>query len=151
MARHRSGPWIRYRHATGTASAKSHPMTLLHQKRTGLDRMRRAVSHSIAGLRGAYREESAFRQEFWAAVAMGPAAFWIGRNWFEVAALIGTVVLVLIVELLNSAVEAAIDRISLDVHDLSRHAKDVSSAAVFLAVLLCGEVWLSALWAHAAA
>lgn len=121
-------------------------MTNPHKGRTGLARVWRATGHSIAGFRAAYRHESAFRQEFWLAVLMIPAAFWLGRTWVEVALLAGTVLVVLIVELLNSGIEAAIDRISFELHDLSGRAKDYASAAVFLSLVLCGAVWLTALW-----
>jgi diacylglycerol kinase (ATP) len=121
-------------------------MTNPHKGRTGLDRVIRATGYSMAGLAAAYRGESAFRQEFWLAVVMLPFAPWLGRGWVEVALLAGTVMLVLIVELLNSAIEAAIDRVSYELHDLSRRAKDIASAAVFLSLLLCAAVWLAALW-----
>ncbi len=121
-------------------------MTNPHKGRTGFDRVIRAVGYSIDGLRGAYRGESAFRQEFWLAVALVPLAFWLGQGWVEVALLSGSVVLVLIVELLNSAIEAAIDRISFELHDLSKRAKDIGSAAVFLSLLLCAGIWCAALW-----
>ncbi|MEY4564440.1 MAG: hypothetical protein RLZZ618_3717 [Pseudomonadota bacterium] len=114
--------------------------------KTGLTRIIRAAGYSFQGLRSAYRFESAFRQETWAAVIMLPASFWLGRNWIEVALLAGAVVFVLVVELLNSGIEAAIDRISLDLHELSKRAKDQASAAVFLSVTLCGCVWAAALW-----
>lgn len=113
---------------------------------TGLDRVIKATGYSMAGLRMAYRGESAFRQEVWLAVAMIPAAFWIGTTWIEVAALAGTVMLVLIVELLNSGIEAAIDRVSFELHDLSKRAKDLASAAVFMSLMLCSGVWIAALW-----
>jgi diacylglycerol kinase (ATP) len=117
-----------------------------HQGRVGLDRIRHATAHSARGLRDAYRSESAFRQEVWLAVVMLPAAYWLGRDWIEVALLAGSVLLVLIVELLNSAVEKTVDRISLELHDLARLAKDMGSAAVLLALLACGAVWAAALW-----
>ena len=82
----------------------------------------------------------------WLAVILLPSAFWLGRSWVEVALLAGSVLLVLIVELLNSSIEAAIDRISFEMHDLSRRAKDLASAAVLLSLLLCGGIWLAALW-----
>jgi len=126
--------------------AQSGPMTNPHKGRTGLDRMIRATGYSVAGLQSAYRGESAFRQEFWLAVLLVPIAFWLGRSWVEVALLVGSVMLVLIVELLNSAVEAAIDRISFELHDLSKRAKDIGSAAVFLSLLLCSGTWCAALW-----
>ena len=121
-------------------------MTNPHKGRTGLDRVIRATGYSIAGLSTAYRGESAFRQEFWLAVILVPLAFWVGRNWVEVAMLAGSVLLVLIVELLNSGIEATIDRVSFELHDLSKRAKDLASAAVFLSLLLCAGVWFAALW-----
>lgn len=117
-----------------------------HKGRTGIDRIVRATGYSVAGVTAAYRGESAFRQEFWLAALMVPAAFWLGRNWVEVALLAGSVLLVLIVELLNSAIEAAIDRISFELHELSKRAKDLASAAVMLSLLLCAAIWAAALW-----
>lgn len=117
-----------------------------HKGRTGLERIVRATGYSIEGLLAAYRGESAFRQEFWLAAVLLPASIWLGRNWVEVALLAGSVVLVLIVELLNSGIEAAIDRVSFELHDLSKRAKDLASAAVLLSLLLCSGIWLAALW-----
>ncbi|HEV7914707.1 MAG TPA: diacylglycerol kinase, partial [Albitalea sp.] len=85
-------------------------------------------------------------QEAWIAVVLLPAAFWLGRSWVEVALLVGSVALVLIVELLNSGIEAAIDRVSFELHDLSKRAKDLASAAVFLSLVLCGAIWTAAAW-----
>jgi diacylglycerol kinase (ATP) len=121
-------------------------MTNPHKGRTGIDRVIRATGYSISGLADAYRGESAFRQEFWLAVVLLPLALWVGRGWVETALLMGTVMLVLIVELLNSGIEAAIDRVSLELHELSKRAKDLASAAVFLSLMLCAGVWLAALW-----
>jgi diacylglycerol kinase (ATP) len=117
-----------------------------HKGRTGMDRVIRATGYSMAGLTAAYRGESAFRQEFWLAALMFPLAFWLGRSWVEVALLAGSLMLVLIVELLNSGIEAAIDRVSYDLHDLSKRAKDLASAAVFLSLVLCAGIWGAALW-----
>lgn len=121
-------------------------MTNSFKGRTGFDRLVRAAGYSLSGLKAAYRGESAFRQETWAAVLLLPAAFWLGRSWVEVAALGGTVALVLIVELLNSAIEAVVDRVSFELHDLSKRAKDLASAAVFLSLALCVAIWIAALW-----
>ncbi len=121
-------------------------MTNPHKGRTGVERVVRATGYSIEGLATAYRGESAFRQETWLAVLMLPLSFWLGRTWIEVALLAGSVMLVLIVELLNSGIESAIDRVSFEMHDLSKRAKDLASAAVFLSLLLCAGVWLAALW-----
>ncbi len=117
-------------------------MTNEHKGRTGIDRIFHAVLNSLNGLQAAYTGESAFRQETWLAVVMLPLSFWLGRSAIEVALLIATVLLVLIVELLNSAIEAVVDRVSFDWHDLSKRAKDIASAAVLLSLLLCAGMWL---------
>jgi diacylglycerol kinase (ATP) len=117
-----------------------------HKGRTGLDRVLRAFGYSMSGLSMALRGESAFRQEAALAVVMLPASFWLGRSWVEVGLLAGSVMLVLIVELLNSAVEAVVDRVSLDLHELSKRAKDLGSAAVFIALVFAGGLWAGALW-----
>jgi diacylglycerol kinase (ATP) len=117
-----------------------------HKGRTGLDRIVRATGYSMSGLRLAFSGESAFRQEACMAALMLPAAFWVGRQWTEVALLAGSVLLVLIVELLNSATEAVVDRVSYEHHELSKRAKDIASAAVFISLLLCGGIWATALW-----
>lgn len=121
-------------------------MTNPHKGRTGLDRIIRAAGYSAEGLLGAYRTESAFRQEVWLAAVMIPLAFWLGRTWIETTLLAGSVLLLMIVELLNSAVEATVDRISFELHELAKRAKDYGSAAVFLALALCGGTWAAALW-----
>lgn len=117
-----------------------------HKGRTGLDRIVRAAGYSMHGLQAAVRHESAFRQEAVLAAIMLPAGVWLGRNWLERALLLGTVVLVLVVELLNSGIEAVVDRVSFEPHELSKRAKDYGSAAVMLALLLCAGVWTAALW-----
>jgi diacylglycerol kinase (ATP) len=127
-------------------AAQSRLMTNPHKGRTGIDRLIHATGYSLSGLSQAYRGESAFRQEFWLAVVLLPLSFWVGRNWVEVVLLIAAVMQLLIVELLNSAIEAAIDRVSFELHDLSKRAKDLASAAVLLSLLLCTGVWLVALW-----
>jgi diacylglycerol kinase (ATP) len=119
-----------------------------HKGRTGIDRIVHATGYSVQGLAAAYRNESAFRQEFWLAAVTLPLAFWLGSGWVEVALLAGSVTLVLIVELLNSAIEAAVDRVSFELHDLSKRAKDFGSAAVLLSLLLAGGIWLAALWSR---
>ena len=81
---------------------------------------------------------------------MLPAAWWLGKTWTEVSLLAGTVLLVMIVELLNTGIESAIDRIGPEWHDLSKRAKDMGSAAVLLSLLLCGGTWMGALWARLA-
>lgn len=120
-------------------------MTNEFKGRTGIDRIVRATGHSISGLRLAYAGESAFRQEVWLGALLLPAAFWLGRNWEQVALLAGSVLLVMIVELLNSGIEAVVDRVSYDWHELSKRAKDFGSAAVLLSLVLCGGIWAAAL------
>jgi diacylglycerol kinase (ATP) len=113
--------------------------------RKGLSRMWHATGYSMAGLRAGWGE-TAFRQEALAAMLMIPAAFWLGRNWVEVALLCASVVFVMVVELLNTAIETAIDRIGPEWHDLSKRAKDMGSAAVLLSLVLCMGVWAAALY-----
>jgi diacylglycerol kinase (ATP) len=111
--------------------------------RTGLDRIMHAAGFSMAGLRAGWGE-TAFRQEALAAVVLIPSAFWLGRSWVEIALLAGSVLIVMIVELLNTAIEAAVDRIGPEWHDLSKRAKDMGSAAVLLSLVLCGGIWAAA-------
>lgn len=118
--------------------------------RTGLSRVWHAAGYSIEGLRAGWGE-TAFRQEALASIVLLPASFWLGRNWAEVALLAGTVLLVMIVELLNTGIETAIDRIGPEWHDLSKRAKDMGSAAVLLSLLLCAGVWAAALYTRFAA
>lgn len=125
----------------------THPM----KGRTGLQRILNATGYSVAGLRAAYRGESAFRQEVWLCVVLVPAAFWLGEDWVQTALLAASAGLVLVVELLNSGIEAVVDRISYDHHDLSKRAKDIASAAVFLSLVICGGIWAAALWHRFAA
>lgn len=113
--------------------------------RRGLSRLFHASRYSIDGLRAGWRQ-AAFRSEVFAALVMLPAAFWVGEGWLETGVLAGAVALVLIVELLNSGIEAAIDRVGPDWHPLSKQAKDLGSAAVLLALLLCGSLWAAALF-----
>jgi diacylglycerol kinase (ATP) len=114
------------------------------KSRTGLSRIVHAAGYSLDGLKIGLREP-AFRQEALLACVMIPAAIWLGKTWLESAFLIAVVVLVMIVELLNTGIERSIDRIGPEWHELSKTAKDLGSAAVFLSLLLCGGVWLTAL------
>jgi diacylglycerol kinase (ATP) len=108
---------------------------------TGLRRVLSATRNSIAGLREALRHEDAFRQELILAAVLIPAALWVGTTGVQKALLIGSVLLVLIVELLNSAVEATVDRISFENHRLAKRAKDIGSAAVMLTLLNAALIW----------
>lgn len=111
--------------------------------RTGLDRIVHAAGYSLAGLRAGWHE-AAFRQEAMAAFVLVPLSFVAGRTWVEVAVLAGSVLLVMIVELLNTCIETAIDRIGPEWNHLSKRAKDMGSAAVLLSLLFAGGVWLAA-------
>jgi diacylglycerol kinase (ATP) len=119
--------------------------------KTGFTRIIQAFFNSLAGLADAWRHESAFRQEILLAVVLVPVACWVRVTPTERAVLIGSVLLVLIVELLNSSVEAAIDRISFDRHSLSKRAKDLGSAAVLIALVMLAVVWGLILLPHMAA
>jgi len=111
-------------------------------KPTGLIRLWRAFGNSYKGFAGAFREEAAFRQELALAVVLIPLGLWLGRSGVERVLLIGPVLLLLIVELLNSAIEATVDRVGLERHPLSGLAKDIGSAAVFLSFTLLAASWL---------
>lgn len=109
---------------------------------TGLARIIRAFFFSMQGIKAAYVNESAFRQELFLTGVLFPVGLWIGETGFEKALLICTLFLVLIVELLNSGIEAAIDRIGPEQHELSGIAKDIGSASVFLSLLNVVVVWV---------
>jgi diacylglycerol kinase (ATP) len=111
-----------------------------HQKLTGLKRIKCAFFNSISGLVYAW-SESAFKAECLLLLVAIPAAMVIGKDWRDVALLIGLVVFVMIVELLNSAIESCVDRVGLEWNELSRRSKDLGSAAVFMSLLLCCCVW----------
>jgi len=116
--------------------------------RRGLQRLLNATGHSLDGLRAAWRHEDAFRQELVVAAVMMPLAALLPVTLVEKVLLIGVVLLVLIVELLNTAIEAAIDRDSLQIDDLGKRAKDYGSAAVMLSLLLAGGTWTAILAAR---
>lgn len=114
----------------------------LRAKPSGSIRVVRAFRASLRGLAGAYRAEAAFREELILAAVLIPLGLWLGRSGVERVALTAAVLILLIAELLNSAIEAAVDRIGPEHHALSGLAKDIGSAAVFLAFVLLGGVWL---------
>ena len=111
-------------------------------KPRGLVRVMRALGASVHGLAGAFREEAAFRQELALAVLVLPLGLWLGHNGVERALLIAPMLLILIVELLNSAIEATVDRIGFERHQLAGLAKDIGSAAVLMSFVLLTAVWL---------
>lgn len=112
-----------------------------HKGKTGLRRLCNALGYSLDGLRAAYRHEAAFRQEVALAAVLIPAGLYLGASNVERALLVASVLIVLVVELLNSAVEAVVDRISLEHHVLAKRAKDTGSAAVLMSLLILGGVW----------
>jgi len=107
----------------------------------GLTRILNAFRYSLAGLSAAYRHEEAFRQEAWLALILIPAALFMPVDGIGKALMVGSVLLVLVVELLNSAIEAVVDRVSLEQHELAKRAKDVGSAAVFVSLVNVLVVW----------
>jgi diacylglycerol kinase (ATP) len=115
---------------------------MANQDNKGLKRIFNACLYSIAGFRACFRHEAAFRQELLALLILAPLGAWLGGNGTERALLIGSLLIVLIAELLNSAVEAVVDRIGEERHELSGRAKDLGSSAVMLSLLLVVVVWL---------
>ena len=113
-----------------------------HKGKTGLKRLLNAFGYSLAGFRAAYKHEDAFRQEIHLAIILIPLALWLPASHIGKALMIGSVLLVIIIELLNSAVEATVDRISLENHDLAKRAKDIGSAAVFVSLLNVLITWI---------
>lgn len=109
--------------------------------KTGLRRLMNAFGYSLQGFSAAFKHEDAFRQEVFLAVVLIPLALYLGENRVEQALMIASVLLVLIVELLNSAIEAAVDHTSIERHPLAKQAKDIGSAAVFIALLIVAVVW----------
>jgi diacylglycerol kinase (ATP) len=122
---------------------------MANQNAKGLRRILNAFRFSVAGLRDCFRLEEAFRQEVYVLLVLIPAGLFLGANGVERAMLVGSLLAVPIVELLNSAVEANVDRVGLERHELSRRAKDIASAAVLMSIVLAAAVWglvLGARW-----
>ena len=116
------------------------------KSRGGLSRLIAAARYSIAGLRAAWRDEASFRQEVALCGVLVPLALWLPVEPLGRLALIGVLVLILIVELLNSALEAVVDRVGFETNALSKQAKDLGSAAVLLCIVLAAATWLTVLW-----
>lgn len=121
-------------------------MSAYNQNSNHFTRLYRATGYSIAGLLSAFKYEQAFRLEVYILVVLIPLAIWLSSSPLELILLIGSWVLVMIVELLNSAIEAAIDRIGLEKHELSGRAKDIGSAAVMISVVLAALIWATVLF-----
>ncbi|HET19096.1 MAG TPA: diacylglycerol kinase [Chromatiales bacterium] len=109
---------------------------------TGIKRVLLAARYSWQGLTTCYRKEAAFRQELWLVLLLAPFALWLGEDGVERALLIGSLALVLVVELLNTGIENVVDRVGQEPHKLSGRAKDMGSAAVFVSLVIAAIVWL---------
>lgn len=114
--------------------------------RKGLARIVAATQYSLRGLQAAYRNEEAIRQELWAGIVIIPLAFLIADSGVELALLLGSAILIFLMELVNSAIESVVDRISLEHHPLSGQAKDIGSALVMVALIIFATVWLAILF-----
>jgi diacylglycerol kinase (ATP) len=112
-----------------------------HKGKTGVQRLINAIGYSFSGLAEAVRNEDAFRMELAVAAIALPVGLWLGPTGIAKALLVGSILLVLIVELLNSAIEAVVDRVSLENHPLAKRAKDIGSAAVMLSIVNAAAVW----------
>lgn len=119
----------------------SHPSQ--HKSKGGFSRVFKAAGYSVKGLGAALRYEAAFRQELFLALILTPAAFWVGENALQIILLLSTLVIVLIVELLNSAIESVADAVTLDNNLLIGRAKDLGSAAVLLSLLMTAAIWIA--------
>lgn len=116
--------------------------------KTGIARIIDAFRYSMQGLKAAFTNEAAFRQELFLCIVFVPLGLWLGVDGVERALLIGSLLLVLMVELLNSAVEAVVDRVDTEWHQLAGRAKDIGSAAVFISLLNAGATWALILADH---
>jgi diacylglycerol kinase (ATP) len=118
-----------------------------YKGKTGLTRLWNALGYSMEGFRAAYQNEDAFRMELLAAALAIPLALWLPVGHIGKALMIGSILLVLLVELINSAIEATVDRISLEDHDLAKRAKDIGSAAVLVSLINAAAIWVLVLTA----
>lgn len=120
-------------------------MSVHNQGTNHLTRLYKATGYSIKGFKSAFKYEQAFRLECYILLILIPLAIWIGNSPLHYCLLIGSWIFVMVIEMINSAIEAAIDRIGMEAHELSGRAKDIGSAAVMLSVLLTTGIWLSVL------
>ena len=116
-------------------------MGAVHHNNRGLKRLVHAFKYSMAGFEACFEHEEAFRQEVFALIFLIPLGIWLGNTPVEKALLVGTLLMVPIAELLNTGIEAVVDRVSMEKHELSGRAKDIGSAAVFLSIVLVVAVW----------
>ena len=118
----------------------------MKRNRTGWQRIWDAAGFSLNGIKAAWRNEAAFRQEFFLVLVLLPCAWWVGTTMTQKVLLVFSLLLVLVVELLNSAIETVVDRIGTDHHDLSGRAKDLGSAAVMMSLIAAAVVWGMVAW-----
>lgn len=121
-----------------------------HKQRKGFVRIWHATGYSLAGLKSGWHE-TAFRQELLCAIFLIPCSFVVGKSWLERSMLVGSVIAVLVVELLNTAIETTVDRIGAEWHLLAKRAKDMGSAAVLITLIWCASTWFAALYSYFAA
>ncbi len=114
---------------------------MANQQHTGLRRISNAIGYSWQGLKACYQHEAAFRQELLLCLVLMPIALWLGDNGIERALMIGSLFLIVIVELLNSSIEAVVDRTGTEFHELSGRAKDIGSAAVLISIVNASVIW----------
>lgn len=113
---------------------------------TGITRIINAAGYSWLGFKAAYKHEAAFRQELWLAIILTPAGIYLGETLLDKAVLVSSVLFVLVVELMNSAIESVVDRIGNEPHELSGRAKDMGSTAVFLSITITIIIWFAVLY-----
>lgn len=116
------------------------------QQSRGLQRLINATRFSLQGIRCAAKHEAAFRQEAWVLLVGVPCAFWVASTVWQAALLISSLLLILMIEMVNSALESLVDRVSTEFHELSGRTKDMGSAAVMLSIVIAGILWSAALW-----
>ena len=119
-----------------------HPL----KSKSDLKRMIKALVYSCHGLKSAWKNETAFRYEIIMTLVLLPLTPWLGQSWVERTILCGSLFLLIVAELINSAIESAVDYISKEIHPLAKQAKDMASAAVFVCLILSFSIWLSALY-----
>ena len=119
---------------------------MMEEKKTGIERLIKAFFYSLSGLKATFKSEAAFRQEVLLTACLVPVAAWVSETPKELLLLIGSLVLVMVVELLNSAIESVVDRVGMEHHELSGRAKDAASAAVLVSILLAVACWLTVLF-----
>ena len=136
------GIWFAHVHLLKVTGKRVKDKTMAGSGNTGVTRWKKAFEFTCLGLKATYKHEEAFRQEVFVLLVGVPLALWLGDTSVEIVLMIGSILLLLIVELLNSAIEAVVDRFGGEIHELSGRAKDMGSAAVFVTMMNAILVWL---------